>query len=485
MDNLWRCSVVGGLSILGFVAGCVVDVAPTDEPGPHLSEVHQQIGGYDEEANGRFIVGEVFETAAYMPAGAPYYFNVGTTGTRAGSKVSEKIMFTGGASLKPSPANPNLVGLILSSGDVHLKITSVRPDGAITHYGLEVQHGTGPFTRACDDAIPLFGVVTRTGEHQPSPSAADPRITFACKDGGGAKCARFGYPAGLPGSEFWGVHQACVQMLRAEYCGDGVAATRIGTSIAYYDDAGVYQVPPGTQLPIMTAANWPPGVDEYYFEAAFQPGHKPAVCSARARWPLLTDSCIAALPDCGETVDDLIDPRGAVLFVASKYNQLRLDRWGSNQGDGPDRVSTVRGYFNNDSNNFKAPWDGYAHGGTNGVLLRVRPTSVPLDRLTAVSLFRGDMNNTTFPPSDTFLARSDDPQYTLTTDFADLGQEGYVYKYSSDVPDPQTLRFYRHNTTGDRTATTREPGEMASDGYLPYPNFADSLIGYIAGIPGL
>jgi hypothetical protein len=478
MVNLRRCNVVG-LAIFGFMAGCVVgDVTPSDEPGPQLGEV-QQLIGWDEEINGPSIVGAVFESAMYVPAGATEYFSVSTTGTRLGRP--ETITFTGGASLRPSAGNPNLVGLVLSSGDVRLKIASVRPDGPITHYTLDAQKGTDPYTRACYDAIPLEGVITRDGEHRKSPLASDPRITFVCADGGGHKCARFGYPAGVPGSTTWGIHQACMLMLRAQYCTDAQPATRSGTSIRFYDNAGVYQVTPGMQLPIMTAASWPPAVDEYYFEAAFQTGYKRAVCSARARWPLLTDSCIAAIPDCGETVDDLIDPGGAVLFVASKYNQLRLDRWRSEYGTGPDRVSTVRGYYNNDSNNFMAPWDHYVHGGTDGVMLRVPPTIVPLERLTAVSVFRGAMNSTT-NATDTFVARSDDARFTVSTSFQDLGQEGYVYKYASDVPNPRTLRLYRHRNTGDRTATTAEPGEIVGDGYDPYPNLADSFIGYMVGL---
>lgn len=495
MDNLRRCNAaMGGLSILGFVAGCVVGGEAVDEPGPHLGEVHQAVGGggFDEEANGRSIVGAAFETATYLPAGATEYFSVGTTGNRGLIRVTETIMFTGGASLRPTPTaptnpnpNPSLVGLILSSGDVRLKITSVLPDGAITHYGLDASVAGAPFKLACSDAIPLYGVIDRSsGAHLPPPPGAPPRITFACNDGDGAaagKCARFGYPAGIPGSEFWGVHQACMQMLRAEYCADGEAATRIGTSIRFYDNAGVYQVAAGTQLPLMTGASWPPSVDEYYFEAAFQPGHMRAVCSARARWPLLTDGCIAAIPDCGDTVDSLIDPGDAVLFVSSKYNQLRLDRWRSEYGTGADRVSTVRGYYNNDVNNFMAPWEHYAHQeGSDGMLLRIPPTIVPLENLTPVSVFRGEMSSTN-PTSDTFLARSDDPRFTAATSFTNLGQEGYVYKHSSDVLNPRALRLYRNRTTGDRTATTAAPADVAGQGYDPYPNLEDSFIGYIAG----
>jgi hypothetical protein len=475
MKNLRRCSaVMVGLSMLGVVAGCVVGAeAPIDEPGPHLGEVHQLLA--DEEINGRSIVGAVFESATYVPEGATEYFSVGTTGVRGLTRTIETIAFTGGASLKPSPINPNLVGLILSSGDVRLKIASVRPDGAITHYGLDASVAGGPFTRACDDAIPLYGVVGRNGEHRGTPG----HITFACSDGAEHKCARFGYPPGLPGSPLWGVHQACVQGVIADYCGEGRSNTRIGTSIRFTDNAGVYQVAPGTQLPVMTAASWPPSADEYYFEAAFEASHTTAVCSARARWPLITDSCIAAIPDCpNDTVDNLIDPGGATLFIASMYNQLRLDRWRSNEGNDADRVSTVRGYFNAGDAAMMPPWPGYVHDGNDGMLLRVPPTSVPLGNLIAVSMFRSSSG-------DSFVARSDDARFTVSaTAFTNLGQEGYVYKYQSDVPNGRELRLYRHRTNGDRTATTGAPADLAVQGYDPLidPATGNNLIGYMAGL---
>jgi len=273
----------------------------------------------------------------------------------------------------------------------------------------------------------------------------------------------------------FGVHQACMQAVRADYCGRGISNTRIGTAIEFYDNAGVYQVPPGTQLPIMTIATWPPEPDEYYFEAAFKASHTPALCNARARWPLITESCVAAIPDCPfDTVDHLIDPGDAVFFVASPYNQLRLDRWRSEGGTGDDRVSTVRGYYNGDSQ-MKAPWEGYAHEGTDGMLLRVPPSSVPLANLVEVSLFG-------HAGGDAFLARSDDPHFTMSVTFGNQGREGYVYKYESDVLNPRALRLYHNPTTGDFTATTIPQTIVEGDGYQPFPGLVpnDNLIGYMA-----
>src|SRR5262245_41004433 len=150
MMNLWRNAVVGGLCSFGVVAGCVVgDEVPADE-SPTLGEVHQLVG-WDEEFNGRAVIGAVFEADAYMAANPGEYFSVSTTGFRPGSGP-ETIGFFGGASLRPSPLHPDLVGLILSSGDVRLKIASVRSAGTVTHYAIDASVGGVPFTRACDDA---------------------------------------------------------------------------------------------------------------------------------------------------------------------------------------------------------------------------------------------------------------------------------------------------------------------------------------------
>jgi hypothetical protein len=465
MGKLWRYNVVfGGLLVLGVLAGCAV------EHVDQLAEVQQQTGGFDEQYNGRSVVGPEFETAQFLPASAKAYFSVGTDATRNGEP--EPVVLSEGASLKALSGNPDLRGVVLSSGLIHLTIASARSDGAITHYALDLQVDKGPVSRVCDDAIPLTGLIDRTGAHL----ASSDDITFACSKGAAHKCAVFGYPAGLPGGDMWGVHQACIQMELADYCGNGVTNTRTGTQIAFFDNAGVYTAPPGTQLPLMTAALWPPNTTDYYFEAAFRSGHGPAMCNARARWPLITDSCIAAIPDCpGDTVDQLFDPGGAMLLVASRYNQLRLDRWRSNGGTGPDRVSTVRGYYNYGDAVSQPPWAGYVHESTDGMLLRIPPTSVPPGGIVAVSLFQHG--------NDYFVARSNDPRFTGPA-YVNLGEEGRVYLSSSDVLNPRALRLYKHRTTGDHTSTTADPVDVAAQGYDPVLDpSGGNLIGWIAGLP--
>lgn len=92
-------------------------------------------------------------------------------------------------------------------------------------------------------AIPLSG---RWSYAQGEPGAGgridDPRaFTFACEGFALAKCVKLGY---RPWETREGVslqdhHEACVRMLRADYCGDGRSWTEDGTLVNVYDGIGV------------------------------------------------------------------------------------------------------------------------------------------------------------------------------------------------------------------------------------------------------
>ena len=101
------------------------------------------------------------------------------------------------------------------------------------------------------------------------------------------------------------LYDACVHMVRADYCGDGTPHTRNGTPIDIYDRFGIQQDEPKSGM---------------RFEAAWGP--KGAVCVARTRIPDVAtlDQVLAACPRlrsaptgaaCSETV------AGALLFNKS------------------------------------------------------------------------------------------------------------------------------------------------------------------------
>jgi ADYC domain len=96
-------------------------------------------------------------------------------------------------------------------------------------------------------------------------------FSFACTAGAQGKCVRFGYPpwARAPSGESLApYHQACVRMVRADYCGDGTPHTVLGVAIEIFDRAGVH-------------ARRNPGAGA--FEALWGPDG--AVCLARSRRP--------------------------------------------------------------------------------------------------------------------------------------------------------------------------------------------------------
>ena len=67
-------------------------------------------------------------------------------------------------------------------------------------------------------------------------SESTDEFTFACRHASIAKCVELGYKSSIG----FGDHQhACVRMLRADYCGDGVSHTVNGTPINLYDAVGV------------------------------------------------------------------------------------------------------------------------------------------------------------------------------------------------------------------------------------------------------
>lgn len=110
-------------------------------------------------------------------------------------------------------------------------------------------------------------------------------LTLACAaEGAIGKCVRWGYrPWARSGDvSLAPYHQACVRMVRADYCG-GHGTTRDGMSIDLFDRLGINRPEPGG------------GPAHLSFEAAWGP--EGALCVAHPRvpakisWPVLTANC--------------------------------------------------------------------------------------------------------------------------------------------------------------------------------------------------
>ncbi len=150
------------------------------------------------------------------------------------------------------------------------------PQGDVLLYDMEVlDPATGVAQPLCERdakgerwAFPLRGQWDREGRH-----LTDAGFTLTCTAGALGKCVRFGYkpwkilPGGVNLADY---HQACVRMVRADYCGDR-GTTKDSMLIDLYDAIGIQQ-------PSRTI-----GRDRLRFEAAWNTGG--AVCVAHTRVP--------------------------------------------------------------------------------------------------------------------------------------------------------------------------------------------------------
>jgi hypothetical protein len=152
-------------------------------------------------------------------------------------------------------AGTALVGAVLvvavGGQTLRVRIANVEQDardprGEVLLYDFRVIAPNGaeePLCRPDPDGrqlgLPLAGRSNAAGILRPS-AAND--FELVCTSGAQGKCVRFGYapwrqaPDGRPMLDWY---NACVRMVRGDYCGDGRSFTRDGTIIDIYDRIGV------------------------------------------------------------------------------------------------------------------------------------------------------------------------------------------------------------------------------------------------------
>jgi hypothetical protein len=217
----------------------------------------------------RALLGLAVAAAAAFPALAP-------AGTSVPSVAIEGTAFRLTLADGRVLAGAGLVGhrLTIADGEgrtLSLRIDAVTPDPKdpeITLHAISVADPAAPggWRDLCDPDP--FG--QRWAFPLAKPGGG---IALTCTSGALGKCVRFGYKPWHPaagGVAMRDLFEACVHMVRADYCGDGVPHTRNGTKIDVYDRAGIQRDEPA------------PGLR---FEAAWGPGG--AVCLARTRLPAL------------------------------------------------------------------------------------------------------------------------------------------------------------------------------------------------------
>lgn len=185
-----------------------------------------------------------------------------------------------------------LNGTLLTGTSIPLRIEDVKTDASgVTLYSVSVLSDNGPMP-LCGTAngapIPAVAV---SGYWDKAASYVDEgdSFTFGCSNAAIGKCIRWGYQPWSTAQECrnnscktrqlsdW--HRACVRMVRADYCGDGVSHTRNGTMINIYDQLGLQKSSaPGWQV----EAEW---------------GKDGASCIGHTRWvqanPMYSESDLA------------------------------------------------------------------------------------------------------------------------------------------------------------------------------------------------
>jgi hypothetical protein len=138
---------------------------------------------------------------------------------------------------------------------------------------LDAGSGSGQTLCEPDDgklqwAFPLKGQWNANGDR-----ISEQGFTLTCAKGAQGKCIRFGYKPwksladGTPLADY---HQACVHMVRADYCGNE-GTTRNGMLIDYYDRHGIAKPARQEEAP------------DFQFEAAWNASG--AICVAHVRVP--------------------------------------------------------------------------------------------------------------------------------------------------------------------------------------------------------
>ena len=133
-----------------------------------------------------------------------------------------------------------LVGVLENGKTVKVGIAEIRStkDAEVLHYALKTWDAYGSrWVDACgagEMAVPVAGIWRNDG----SKATSTTDFTFACVDSSAiGKCVMLGYKP-------WSLadyHQACVRMIRADYCGDGTSYTQDGNAINVFDRLRIQQ----------------------------------------------------------------------------------------------------------------------------------------------------------------------------------------------------------------------------------------------------
>jgi hypothetical protein len=255
--------------------------------------------------------------AAPAPAAAP----------AAASALQPELVVEGTAFVLRQPDGSELRGAQLVGAELDLgagvtvRIDAVRADpgdksGETLLHELSTRGADGTWTPLCDadregrrEGFPVPGRWDEAGRYHADAGAT--HFALTCTSGAQAKCVRFGYKpwkAAVDGAPLAPIYEACVHMVRADYCGDGTPTTRDGTMIDMYDRHRVQRSESGP---------------DFDFEAGWAPTG--AVCVAHTRIPEnmtleeLAKRCSRLAGALGTScTEEAAEKLGAVLFNRSR-----------------------------------------------------------------------------------------------------------------------------------------------------------------------
>jgi hypothetical protein len=137
----------------------------------------------------------------------------------------------------------NLVGERGDGSAVALRIAGLSGNDGVWRYQVEFQDAQAGWLPICAEGREAIAVSgrwdLRAGVPGGGAKSADPSVfTFGCVDAAIGKCVVMGYhPWEGPSRD--ALHQACVRLIRADYCGDGQSHTSDGRLINLYDGEGI------------------------------------------------------------------------------------------------------------------------------------------------------------------------------------------------------------------------------------------------------
>ncbi len=160
-----------------------------------------------------------------------------------------RVTLTAGRVLRSTELVGATLTITTSGGILRLRIDAVERVWETGHapvwlHSFSTEMADGSRQALCDagpdgrrQGFPLAGRARSEGAMEP----AEPGVfEIVCTSGARGKCVRFGY---LPwiSAAMRNIYDACVRMVRADYCGDGAGTTCDGMGIDLYDDRGIQQ----------------------------------------------------------------------------------------------------------------------------------------------------------------------------------------------------------------------------------------------------